>query len=77
MCAARLGTAGAIPCLPRTHTDVEAQAQRPILNPIEMGTPSAEFAVERIGSIPTYVVLFEACHNGPALGPSRINPSHA
>ena len=56
--------------------DVEAQAQGPILNPIEMGTPSAEFAVERIGSIPRYVELFEACHDGPALGPSRMNPSH-
>ncbi len=39
--------------------DVEAQAQGPILNPIEMGTPTADFAVERIASIPTYVELFD------------------
>lgn len=44
--------------------DVEAQAQGPILNPIEMGTPSAEFATERIASIPTYVELFERAFPG-------------
>jgi len=42
--------------------DVEEQAQGPVLNPIEMGTPSAEYAVERIASIPTYVDLFAAAY---------------
>jgi len=42
--------------------DVEEQAQGPVLNPIEMGTPSAEFAVARIASIPTYVDLFAAAY---------------
>src|SRR5690606_25543477 len=40
-------------------SDVEEQAQGPILNPIEMGTPSAEFAASRIASIPAYVQLFD------------------
>lgn len=44
--------------------DVEEQAQGPILNPIEMGTPSADFAVDRISSIPTYVELFETAFPG-------------
>ena len=44
--------------------DVEEQAQGPILNPIEMGMPSAEFAVDRISSIPTYVELFETAFPG-------------
>lgn len=39
--------------------DVEEQAQGPVLNPIEMGIPSGEFAVERIASMPTYGELFE------------------
>ncbi|HET8985683.1 MAG TPA: cytochrome-c peroxidase, partial [Trueperaceae bacterium] len=42
--------------------DVEAQAQGPVLNPIEMGTPSAEYAVARISSIPTYVDLFATAY---------------
>jgi len=44
--------------------DVEAQAQGPVLNPIEMATPSPEFAVARISSIPTYVELFEKAFPG-------------
>lgn len=42
--------------------DVEEQAQGPVLNPIEMGTPTAEYAVSRIASIPTYVELFATAY---------------
>lgn len=38
---------------------VEAQAQMPILNPIEMGMPSAESVEEVLQSIPGYGPLFE------------------
>ncbi len=38
--------------------DVEEQAQGPVLNPIEMGIPHADFAVERIASMPVYGELF-------------------
>ncbi len=38
--------------------DVEEQAGGPILNPIEMGIPSQEFAIERLSSIPQYAELF-------------------
>lgn len=38
--------------------DVEEQAGGPILNPIEMGIPSQEFAVDRLSSIPEYQRLF-------------------
>lgn len=40
--------------------DVEAQAQGPVLNPIEMGVPHEGYAVDRIASIPEYVELFAA-----------------
>jgi cytochrome c peroxidase len=40
--------------------DVEAQAQGPILNPIEMATPHADFAVDRVASMPGYVDAFAA-----------------
>ncbi len=39
--------------------DVEEQAQGPVLNPIEMATPSEDFAVARIASMPAYGELFE------------------
>ena len=39
--------------------DVEEQAQGPVLNPIEMGTPHEEFAVDRIASMPQYVAMFD------------------
>jgi len=38
--------------------DVEEQAGGPILNPIEMGIPSQEFAIERLASMPEYGELF-------------------
>lgn len=40
--------------------DVEAQAKGPVLNPIEMGAPHAQFVVERLKSIPDYVKEFKA-----------------
>ncbi len=38
--------------------DVEEQAGGPILNPIEMGIPSQEFAIDRLASMPEYQRLF-------------------
>lgn len=38
--------------------DVEAQAQGPILNPIEMGLASADVAVKRIAETPGYAALY-------------------
>jgi cytochrome c peroxidase len=42
--------------------DVEEQAQGPVLNPIEMAMPHADFAIERLASIPGYVDAFEAAY---------------
>lgn len=39
--------------------DVEAQAKGPIINPKEKASPSPEFVVDRIKSIPEYVELFK------------------
>ncbi len=39
--------------------DVEEQAEKPILNPIEMAIPNEEFLVERLRSIPEYRELFK------------------
>ncbi len=44
--------------------DVEAQAKGPVLNPIEMGIPHEDYAVDRIASIPEYVALFESVFPG-------------
>ncbi len=38
--------------------DVEAQAVGPVLNPIEMGMPDAEYVLRVLGSIPGYVEAF-------------------
>lgn len=46
--------------------DVEEQAEKPILNPVEMAAPSEEFVVERIRSIPEYVELFQQAFPGEA-----------
>ena len=43
---------------------LEEQAKGPILNPIEMGMPSAASAVDRVKSIPGYVSQFEAIFGG-------------
>jgi len=40
--------------------DVEEQAKGPVLNPVEMGSPHAEFVVDRIKHIPDYQKLFAA-----------------
>ncbi len=39
--------------------DVEAQAQGPILNPIEMGCPSQNFVLEKVKNNSKYVSLFK------------------
>lgn len=44
--------------------DVEAQAKGPILNPKEKASPSPEFVVDRIKSIPEYVELFKKAFPG-------------
>ncbi|GIW44383.1 MAG: cytochrome-c peroxidase [Candidatus Binatia bacterium] len=44
--------------------DVEEQAKGPILNPIEMGMPSAEAVVAKLEKIPGYLPLFRAAFPG-------------
>jgi cytochrome c peroxidase len=46
--------------------DVEAQAQGPVLNPVEMALPTAEQAVKVLKSIPGYAPLFAAAFAGEA-----------
>ena len=46
--------------------DVEAQAQGPVLNPVEMALASAEQAVTVLKSIPGYAPLFAAAFPGEA-----------
>lgn len=46
--------------------DVEAQAQGPVLNPVEMALPNAEQAVKVLKSIPGYMPLFTAAFPGEA-----------
>lgn len=46
--------------------DVEAQAQGPVLNPVEMALPSGEQAVTVLKSIPGYAPLFSAAYPGEA-----------
>ncbi|MDR0480565.1 MAG: cytochrome-c peroxidase [Gallionellaceae bacterium] len=43
---------------------LEDQAKGPILNPVEMGMPSAEEAVKRINAIPGYVEQFKTVFGG-------------
>lgn len=57
--------------------DVEAQAQGPILNPIEMATPHEAFAVDRISSIPTYQDWFKAAFPGEAKPITYLNIANA
>lgn len=45
---------------------VEEQAKGPVLNPVEMGMPSADFVVEVLSSIPGYVEAFKAAFPGDA-----------
>jgi cytochrome c peroxidase len=44
--------------------DVEAQALGPILNPIEMAAPNAEYVVRALRSMPAYVSAFKAAFPG-------------
>lgn len=48
--------------------DVEAQAKGPVLNPIEMASPSAEHVVGLLASIPGYVKAFRAAF------PTQVDP---
>jgi cytochrome c peroxidase len=57
--------------------DVEAQAQGPILNPIEMATPSADFAVDRVASMPGYVEAFAAAFPAAAEPITYVNLADA
>lgn len=45
---------------------VEEQAKGPVLNPIEMGMPDADFVVKVLKSIPGYVDAFKAAFPGEA-----------
>lgn len=45
---------------------VEAQAKGPVLNPVEMGMPSADMVVRVLKSIPGYVEAFKAAFPGEA-----------
>jgi cytochrome c peroxidase len=45
---------------------VEEQAKGPVLNPVEMGMPSADFVVQVLRSIPGYVEAFKAAFPGEA-----------
>ena len=44
--------------------DVEEQAQGPVLNPVEMGMPDADYVVKVLRSIPGYAPLFAAAFPG-------------
>lgn len=44
--------------------DVEEQAEGPILNPIEMGSPHEEFVIDRLRTIETYEDLFATAFPG-------------
>lgn len=44
--------------------DVEEQAKGPVLNPVEMGMPSADHVIRVIRSIPGYAPLFEKAFPG-------------
>ena len=45
---------------------VEEQAKGPVLNPVEMGMPSADFVVDVLKSMPGYVEAFKAAFPGEA-----------
>ena len=45
---------------------VEEQAKGPVLNPVEMGAPSADFVVKVLKSMPGYVEAFKAAFPGEA-----------
>lgn len=45
---------------------VEEQAKGPVLNPVEMGAPSADFVIQVLKSMPGYVEAFKAAFPGEA-----------
>ncbi len=55
--------------------DVEEQAKGPILNPVEMGMPSAEAVVARISAIPEYVSLFKTAYPGQEIDYNKLTAS--
>jgi cytochrome c peroxidase len=57
--------------------DVEAQALGPILNPIEMAAPSAEFVVKTLRDIPGYVTAFKDAFPGEKDAMSFTNVGRA
>jgi cytochrome c peroxidase len=46
--------------------NVEEQAKGPVLNPVEMGMPDANFVIKRLKGIPGYRPLFEKAFPGQA-----------
>ena len=57
--------------------DVEEQAQGPVLNPIEMAMPHADYTIERLASMPGYVDAFAAAYPGHAEPLTYVNMADA
>ena len=55
--------------------DVEAQAQGPILNPVEMGCPSGEWVEEKIASNPIYVNLYKIAYPNQKMNYAKLTAS--
>jgi cytochrome c peroxidase len=51
---------------------LEAQAVGPVANPIEMGMPSVEKALDRIRDIPEYQAMFKAAFDDGAITPENF-----
>lgn len=51
---------------------LEEQALQPMLNPVEMGMPSARAVVERVQAVPAYPPAFRAAFGDPAIDIERI-----
>jgi cytochrome c peroxidase len=57
--------------------DVEEQAQGPVLNPIEMAMPHADYTIERLASMPGYVDAFAAAYPSHAEPLTYVNMADA
>jgi cytochrome c peroxidase len=57
--------------------DVEEQAQGPVLNPIEMAMPHADYTIERLVSMPGYVDAFRVAFPGQADPMTYVNMADA
>ena len=57
--------------------DVEEQAQGPVLNPIEMAMPHADYTIERLASMPGYVDAFAAAYPDHAEPLTYVNMADA